>query len=80
MVVKLTTRRWAMEMGVVSLRGSDALHSLPYLGAHLLIGKGSYLIHTANQKNVTLNLDFAKSVTNLPKTQKAVFRDRKKVE
>ena len=67
-----------MEMGVVSLGGSDALHSLPYLGAHLLIGKGSYLIHTANQKNVTLNLDFAKSVTNLPKTQKAVVATGKK--
>ena len=32
------------------------------------ISRSSYLIHTANQKNVTLNLDFAKSVTNLPKT------------
>ena len=80
MVVKLTTRRRAIEMNIVSLRESDALHSLPYLRAHLLVGIGSNLIHTANQKNVTLNLDFAKSVTNLPKTQKAVFRDRKKIE
>ena len=60
----LTTRRQA----IVSLRESDTLHSLTYLGAHLLVGKGSYLIHTANQKNATLNLDFAKSVTNLAKT------------
>ena len=38
------------------------------------------LIDTANLKNVTLNLDFAKGVTNLPKTQKEVFRDGKKIE
>ena len=69
-----------MEMSMVSLGGSDALHSLPYLGAHLLVGKGSYLIHTANQKNVTLNLDFAKSVTNLPETQKAFFLRQEKIE
>ena len=65
-------------MNIVSLRDSDTLHSLPYLGAHLLVGKGSFLIHTANQKNVTLNLDFAKSVTNLPKTQKAFFLRQEK--
>ena len=40
--------------------------------------KGTYLIDTPKQKNVTLNLDFAKSVTNLPKTQKEVFHDGKK--
>ena len=55
-------------MNIVSFRESDTLHSLPYLEAHLLLEKGSYLIHTANKKNVTLNLDFAKSVTNFPKT------------
>ena len=38
------------------------------------------IIDTANLKNVTWNLDFAKSVTNLPKTQKEVFRDGKKIE
>ena len=41
---------------------------------------GTYLIDTTNQKNVNLNLDFAKNVTNLPKTQKMVFRDGKKIE
>ena len=48
----------------------EALYTLPYLGAQQLIKKGTYLLDTANQKNVSLNLDFAKSVTNLPKTQK----------
>ena len=72
---KLTTRRRAAEMNIVSLRDSlvDVLHTLQYVGAQ-------QLIDTANQKNVTLNLDFAKSVTNLPKTQKEVFRDGKKIE
>ena len=72
---KLSTRRNATEMNMVSLRDSlvDVLPTLLYVGAQLLID-------TANLKNVTLNLDFAKSVTNLPKTQKEVFRDGKKIE
>ena len=72
---KLSTRRNAREMNMVSLRDSlvDVLPTLLYVGAQLLID-------TANLKNVTLNLDFAKSVTNLPKTQKEVFRDGKKIE
>ena len=63
---KLSTRRNATEMNMVSLRDS-----LVDVGAQLLID-------TANLKNVTLNLYFSKSVTNLPKTQKEVFRDGKK--
>ena len=74
MVEKLTIRRQTTEMNMMSLRDplADVLHTL--------LGGAQQLIDTANQKNVTLNLDFAKSVTNLPKTQKAVFRDEKKIE
>ena len=57
-----TTRKWTV-VDMVMLRDLhvEALYTLPYLGAQQLIEKGAYLIDTANQKNVTLNLDFAES-------------------
>ena len=66
-------------MSMVLLRDLlvDALQTLPYLGAQQLIERGTYLIDTANQKNVTLNLDFGKSVANLTKTLKESFRKGK---
>ena len=80
-VEKLTTRKWTVEMNMMMLRDLlvEALYTLLYLGSQQFKKKGTYLIDTVNPKNVTLNLDFAESVTNLPKTQKAVFRDGKKI-
>ena len=50
----------------------------PAISRSSTINRERYLLNRhSKQKNVTLNLDFSKSVTSLPKIQTAVFHDVK---